>query len=69
MAQDVYKILLPGRSYGNQDLYVFLTYSGFILLLGRSYGNQDLDPVIEHMQNILLPGRSYGNQDEISTMN
>ena len=34
-------ILLPGRSYGNQDAGVGKTTFAKILLPGRSYGNQD----------------------------
>ena len=34
-------ILLPGRSYGNQDREVLHTAPVAILLPGRSYGNQD----------------------------
>ena len=34
-------ILLPGRSYGNQDYAAREKRDGIILLPGRSYGNQD----------------------------
>ena len=34
-------ILLPGRSYGNQDSEQKKDANGVILLPGRSYGNQD----------------------------
>ena len=34
-------ILLPGRSYGNQDPSHLHQLQGTILLPGRSYGNQD----------------------------
>ena len=56
-------ILLPGRSYGNQDRTASAEDTAFILLPGRSYGNQDLDNAEASSMEILLPGRSYGNQD------
>ena len=56
-------ILLPGRSYGNQDLAGELAILTVILLPGRSYGNQDFEASPLKNQTILLPGRSYGNQD------
>ena len=57
-------ILLPGRSYGNQDYDVVLHLWDKILLPGRSYGNQDALMRDFARGIILLPGRSYGNQDK-----
>ena len=57
------EILLPGRSYGNQDRLIVTLPSDLILLPGRSYGNQDGTAIISSKVKILLPGRSYGNQD------
>ena len=59
-------ILLPGRSYGNQDYAAREKRDGIILLPGRSYGNQDSDGHTLSASRILLPGRSYGNQDRSS---
>ena len=56
-------ILLPGRSYGNQDCILFSSCRKRILLPGRSYGNQDNKIPYKDDVIILLPGRSYGNQD------
>ena len=56
-------ILLPGRSYGNQDKELAGYHRFLILLPGRSYGNQDQTADTAAIPSILLPGRSYGNQD------
>ena len=56
-------ILLPGRSYGNQDMESLRNTELIILLPGRSYGNQDPSHLHQLQGTILLPGRSYGNQD------
>ena len=39
-------ILLPGRSYGNQDTKRMNRLHQQILLPGRSYGNQDLKALL-----------------------
>ena len=43
---DIVVILLPGRSYGNQDTNPFVAIDWIILLPGRSYGNQDFVSVV-----------------------
>ena len=59
------RILLPGRSYGNQDVCQLGEWLYKILLPGKSYGNQDDTGVPEDLIQILLPGRLCGNQSGI----
>ena len=50
-------ILLPGRSYGNQDICSNVSGFMIILLPGRSYGNQDTLTPVRPVSSILLSMR------------